>query len=98
MASFMDALGFESCTLDGVKEHTYARATGNGDLRIVIYTSVTGHPANRLAAGRRKGRDAIRVTLFEGEQYVRGSKRVNRTQNWRLNMLKRIEAMEDSVI
>ena len=94
----MEALQFEPTTLNGVKEQTYAKPIGDSGLRIVIYTSVIGHRENRMAATRRKGRDAIRVTLFDGENYVRGSKRVNRTLNWRLNMLKRIEAMEDSVI
>ena len=93
----MGALGFEQCKLNGVKEQTYAKPIGNGDLRIIIYTSVIGHVQNKMSASRRKGRDAIRVTLFDGDQYVRGSKRVNRTLNWRLNLLKRVEAMEDSL-
>jgi len=100
MHDFLTAIGMkrdEPSEHTKTKEITYSRmlsrdAEGN-KTSIVVFTTIRHNGLTR-----RSGSDAIRVTLFaEPFGFVKGTKRVNRTRNWRLNTLKRIEGMEDSL-
>ena len=92
---FLSAIGFEQDSPSAwgpSKERTYSRHA-KGDLHIVIFTTIR-HDGRT----RRRGSDAIRATVFSDEDgFVRGTRRVNRTRNWRLNLLKRVESLEDSL-
>jgi len=96
MGSFMDALGFKELSREArgltVKEKVYERPFNSG--RIRVYSSVEDRPG-RLAAGRKMGRDAIRVQYWVGDTKVFGAKRVHRVVNWRRNMLDRVYDIED---
>lgn len=100
MHDFLTAIGMkrdEPSEHTRTKEITYSRllsrdSEGN-KTSIVVFTTIRHNGQTR-----RNGSDAIKVTLFaEPFGFVKGTKRVNRTRNWRLNTLKRIEAMEDSL-
>ena len=92
---FLSAIGFEQDSPSAwgpSKERTYSRHA-KGDLHIVVFTTIR-HDGRT----RQRGSDAIRATVFSDEDgFVRGTRRVNRTRNWRLNLLKRVEALEDSL-
>ncbi len=96
MSDFMSALGFTELSVDQrgsfgrrpVKERVYETPVGDGKIR--VYSSVTG------AVSRDRGKDAIRVQYWLGDQKVYGAKRVHRTQNWRKNLLQRTEEIRES--
>lgn len=100
MHDFMSAVGMvrdKPSTHTKTKEITYSRLLGRNsqgqETSIVVFTSIRHNGITR-----RRGSDAIRVTLFsQPVGFVKGTKRVNRTRNWRLNLLKRIETLEDSL-
>lgn len=96
MDSFMDALGFRELSRASrgltVKEKVYERPFNLG--RIRVYSSVDDR-AGRLSAGRKMGRDAIRVQYWIDDTKVFGAKRVHRVVNWRRNMLDRVYEIED---
>ncbi|MDA8718692.1 hypothetical protein N9M03_00670 [bacterium] len=97
MSDFMGAIGFTELSVEQrgsfgrkpVKERVYEAPVGAG--RIRVYSSVVG------PATRDRGKDAIRVQYWVGDQKVYGSKRVHRTQNWRKNLLQRTEEIRESV-
>jgi len=97
MSDFMSALGFTELSVEQrgsfgrrpVKERVYETPVGDGKIR--VYSSVTG------AVSRDRGKDAIRVQYWVGDQKVYGAKRVHRTQNWRKNLLQRTEEIRQSV-
>ncbi len=97
MSDFMGAIGFTELSVEQrgsfgrkpVKERVYEAPVGVG--RIRVYSSVVG------PATRDRGKDAIRVQYWVGDQKVYGSKRVHRTQNWRKNLLQRTEEIRESV-
>jgi len=97
MSDFMKAIGFTELSVEQrgsfglrpVKERVYEAPVGPG--RIRVYSSVVG------PATRDRGKDAIRVQYWVGDQKVYGSKRVHRTQNWRKNLLQRTEEIRESV-
>jgi len=97
MSDFMAAIGFTELSVEQrgsfgrkpVKERVYEAPVGVG--RIRVYSSVVG------PATRDRGKDAIRVQYWVGDQKVYGSKRVHRTQNWRKNLLQRTEEIRESV-
>ena len=97
MSDFMSALGFTELSVEQrgsfgrrpVKERVYETPVGMG--RIRVYSSVVGPTT------RERGKDAIRVQYWVGDQKVYGAKRVHRTQNWRKNLLKRTEEIRQSV-
>lgn len=95
MHDFLSAVGLDRdapSTYGPTKERTYSRSL-NDDTHVVVYTTIR-HDGRT----RRKGSDAIRAILWSAEfGFIKGTKRVNRTRNWRLNLLKRIEALEDSL-
>ena len=95
MHDFLQAIGFERDSPSAwgpTKERTYSRHI-TGDLHIVVFTTISHNGITR-----RRGSDAIRATVFsEDYGFIRGSRRVNRTYNWRLNLLKRIETLEDAL-
>ncbi len=96
MDSFMEALGFRELSRESrgltVKEKVFERPFHEG--RIRVYSSVEDRPG-RLAAGRKMGRDAIRVQYWIDDTKVFGAKRVHRVVNWRRNMLDRVYEIED---
>lgn len=96
MDSFMGALGFRELSRESrgltVKEKVFERPFHEG--RIRVYSSVEDRPG-RLAAGRKMGRDAIRVQYWIDDTKVFGAKRVHRVVNWRRNMLDRVYDIED---
>ena len=96
MDSFMNALGFRELSRESrgltVKEKVFERPFHEG--RIRVYSSVEDRPG-RLAAGRKMGRDAIRVQYWVDDTKVFGAKRVHRVVNWRRNMLDRVYEIED---
>jgi len=96
MDSFMNALGFRELSREArgltVKEKVFERPFHEG--RIRVYSSVEDRPG-RLAAGRKMGRDAIRVQYWIDDTKVFGAKRVHRVVNWRRNMLNRVYEIED---
>ncbi len=96
MDSFMNALGFRELSREArgrtVKEKVFERPFHEG--RIRVYSSVEDRPG-RLAAGRKMGRDAIRVQYWVDDTKVFGAKRVHRVVNWRRNMLNRVYEIED---
>ena len=97
MADFMKALGFEELSPEErgsfggrvVKERVYEAPVGAG--RIRVYSSVVGPTT------RDRGRDAIRVQYWIGDQKIYSAKRVHRTQNWRKNLLRRTEEVRDLI-
>ena len=96
MSDFMEAIGFTELSVEQrgsfgrrpVKERVYETPVGAG--RIRVYSSVVG------PATRDRGKDAIRVQYWVGDQKVYGAKRVHRTQNWRKNLLQRTEEIRES--
>ena len=96
MDSFMEALGFRELSRESrgltVKEKVYERPFHEG--RIRVYSSVEDRPG-RFSAGRKMGRDAIRVQYWIDDTKVFGAKRVHRVVNWRRNMLDRVYEIED---
>ena len=98
MDSFMGALGFRELSRESrgltVKEKVFERPFHEG--RIRVYSSVEDRPG-RLAAGRKMGRDAIRVQYWVDGVKVYGATRVHRVTNWRKNLLNRIYEIEDMV-
>jgi len=97
MADFMKALGFEELSPEErgsfggrvVKERVYEAPVGAG--RIRVYSSVVG------LTTRDRGKDAIRVQYWIGDQKIYSAKRVHRTQNWRKNLLRRTEEVRDLI-
>lgn len=104
--AFMEAQGFDRIDQDERKEmhiqqgipfvdageHIYEMDIDQDyapGCRIRIYSSI----AIRREEGRGKGTDAIRVVIVNGDGKVCNNsfKRVHRTKNWRLNLLKRYE-------
>ena len=100
MHDFLTAIGMEKDEPNQhtvTKEVTYSRMLSRNaegtKTSIVVFTTI-----QRNGQTRRRGSDAIRVCLFDSEYgFIRGTQRVNRTRNWRLNTLKRIEGLEDSL-
>lgn len=93
-----DDKGYANMAKLTTKERTYSRIVKSNDygddVYVVVYTTINKHTGQT----RRKGSDAIRAILWSNEfGFVKGTKRVNRTPNWRLNLLKRIETLEDSL-
>ena len=93
MDAFMEAIGLEELPVNErgsfgrrpVKERVYeSSVVGPMGGRIRVYSSVVGPEA------RDKGKDAIRIQYRIGDRKVYGAKRVNRTENWRANVLERI--------
>ena len=93
MDAFMEAVGLEELSVEErgsvgrrpVKERVYESSViGPMGGRIRVYSSVVGSEA------RDKGKDAIRVQYWINDRKVYGAKRVNRTENWRANVLERI--------
>ena len=96
MSDFMNAIGFTELSVEQrgsfgrrpIKERVYETPVGAG--RIRVYSSVVGPTT------RDRGKDAIRVQYWVGDQKVYGAKRVHRTQNWRKNLLQRTEEIRES--
>ena len=89
----MEAVGLEELPVEErgsmgrrpVKERVYeSSVVGPMGGRIRVYSSIVGPEA------RDKGKDAIRVQYWINDRKVYGAKRVNRTENWRANVLERI--------
>lgn len=93
MDDWMNAQMFRRVEVEGTKEIVYEHDMDPNyapDCRIRVYSSIV--PGE---GGRKVGGDAIRVVLVDPTGYVwaKGFTRVHRTQNWRLNMLRRYETI-----
>lgn len=104
MDALLQAQGFRRGTLPGVFEYVYAKGVViNGtNYAVCVYSSIdTG-----TGRSRNVGEDAIRVCLTKvrkvGNQkfvdMMAGSKRVNRTENWRTSLNERIGRFTDLFI
>jgi hypothetical protein len=93
----IDAQGFEEMDLP-YAEVVYQRPAKRDGTFIRIYSSI--HKGGRA---RRSGKDAIRTVLLskdasemhhspDGYKGIKKYKRVHRTKNWRLNLLKRYDS------
>lgn len=108
MDALLAAEGFRTISLPGTAEVVYAKAyrrvlTDGTVLPISlrVYTSIVG------AASRDTGEDAIRVSAWtklqtdrprqETVRMLGGSKRVHRVENWRANLMKRLETWEEMI-
>lgn len=89
MDSFMTDKGFRPVSLEGVREKVYGKVVAP-DVCLRVYSSIVAGEARDV------GKDAIRAVLASrqatGIKVIGGSRRVNRTKNWRDNLTKRIEA------
>lgn len=104
MDALLNPLGFKRGKINGTMEWVYARGiqvTVNGvkvDFALTVYSSID------IATGvsRPAGADAIRVCITKRrDTYIdvmAGEKRVNRTENWRANLLERINRVTDNFI
>lgn len=84
MDSFMDALGFEEVEIEGVNEAVYEQPYADR-AKIRVYSTISGY------SNREVGSDAIRVVGTYDDRVIHTETRVHRTQNWRKNMLARID-------
>lgn len=84
MDYFMDALGFEEVEIEGVKEAVYEQPYADR-AKIRVYSTISGY------SNREVGSDAIRVVCTYDGDVFHTETRVHRTQNWRKNMLARID-------
>ena len=91
MEELLTPLGFLKVPMkDGTREVVFGKRVA-ADLTLRIYTSVAYGDISRDV-----GEDAIRICLVQRDKEgkitgVGKSRRVNRTQNWRLNLTKRLE-------
>lgn len=96
MREFLQQQGFKQIdTKDNTREIVYGKRVDqdNCQLTLRIYTSIVpGEDARQL------GKDAIRCNLFwrstDGQKILKigGGKRVYRVENWKVNLLKRIQS------
>ena len=89
----IDAQGFEEMDFP-YAEVVYQRPAKRDGTFIRIYSSI--HKGGRA---RRSGQDAIRTVMLskdaskeDGYKGIKKYKRVHRTKNWRLNLLKRYDS------
>jgi hypothetical protein len=92
MKDFMNYIGFEEADPNHpCKETVYEAPYGEG-FKIRIYSTIEN------GSGRGVGGDAIRVVCVNEEgQGFHSMKRVHRTQNWRKNVLERIDTIFDTM-
>ena len=83
--SWIGDMGFVEVKIPGTFELVFERSTNNSDIRIRVYSSIAN------GESREVGKDAGRVLLIEKttNKPVWKSKRVNRTENFLLNLRKR---------
>lgn len=96
MKNFLEPLGFIMHKRDPKTEWVANKIFGyDGRIYLVrVYTSV--NPEER---SRGSGSDAIRVTMFTSNgEWVFGTKRANRTKNWRNAINEGIKELEDRLV
>ena len=88
-AFLIEAQGFSRITPERGYEITYERPTQyDSNIVVRIYSTVD----ERTGYSRSSGSDAIRTILKQKEgKVLKKYSRVNRTRNWRANLLKRYE-------
>ena len=92
MESFMVHIGFQQANPGHpCKETVYEAPYGDG-FRIRVYSTIV------RGSGRDVGGDAIRVCCVnENNDLFHSTKRVHRTQNWRRNLLNRIDSIHTDI-
>ncbi len=76
--------GFKLVNIPGVGELVFERRVNHAkNMNIRIYSSISGNSV------RGKGKDAARVVLMYNGKSIWKSKRVHRTQNFLVNLIKR---------
>ncbi len=96
MSEFLKSLGFISHKRDSKTEWVANKIfESNNNLYLIrVYTSV--NPEER---SRGVGTDAIRVGVFSSNgEWIFGTKRVNRTKNWKKSIESRIKEIENRLI
>src|SRR5688572_6376471 len=96
---FLSFQGFKPIHVPGSDELVFGKRVdqNNHQLTLRIYTSVTNQQSRDV------GEDAIRCTLFyrssDGEKIsiLKGTKRVNRVENWRVNLQNRIDELTKQI-
>lgn len=92
MDEFMGYIGFKQADPGHPCGETVYEAPYGEGFRIRVYSTISG------GTGRRAGGDAIRVICVnEDNQGFHSTKRVHRTQNWRKNLLSRIDFIHEDV-
>lgn len=93
MSQFLEGNGFEFYDDTQAQEYVFQKYVDKDGIKYTlrVYTSISRYND----AGRRVGTDAIRVVVLGDNRYF-GESRVNRTQNWRDNLKKRIESFKTS--
>ncbi len=96
MKNFLEPLGFIMHKRDSQTEWV-ANKIFSYDRKLYlvrVYTSI--NPEER---SRGSGSDALRVTMFTSNgEWVFGTKRANRTKNWREAIKTRIKELEDKIV
>lgn len=93
----MDAVllkqGFEVVNIPHVYEYVYVKHIANMQLR--VFSSISLYDNH----GRDVGKDAIRVVVLDtsNSKVKYGEKRINRTQNWKINLQERLNNWKDIV-
>jgi len=96
MTEFLESLGFILHKRDPKTEWVANKIfeSNNNTYLIRIYTSI--NPEER---SRGVGTDAIRVGVFSSNgEWIFGTKRVNRTKNWKKSIESRIKELENRLI
>lgn len=106
MANFLSPMGFKTIQLAGTNEFVWGRRkdwqlfTEDGTelvdtipLTIRVYSSIT------IEGSRKRGMDAIRVNLWAADSggnvfMIGGDRRVHRVENWRQNLMERLQHWE----
>jgi hypothetical protein len=96
MKEYLESIGFKMHKRDQKTEWVANKVyhTGKHVYLIRVYTTINPNDTSRGV-----GSDAIRVGVFASKgEWVFGTKRVNRTKNWRNSIKERIEELEERLI
>ena len=83
MDSFLTGRGFAVMSVDGVNETVYGRGAGMG-LVLAVFTGIED------GVSRRKGKDAIRLSLMKGGRVILSLPHVKRQENWKTHLTARL--------
>lgn len=95
MRAMLEPQGFEFVNVPTSGEYVFDKTVEhNGEsLRLRVYTSISRYDGN----SRGIGEDAIRIVAMYGNGMTVGTGRTNRTQNWKVNLQKRIDLWIDMI-
>ena len=90
MAGLLEPWGFRLMSIEGTRELVWQKTRPELEIQIRVYSGI-----EPTGVSRGVGEDAIRVEVYwirspEKVYRIGGSKRVNRTQNWRKSLEQRI--------